>query len=231
MGRIVVRKQRWSFMKRNRKNVKGMIALVFVCAGICTASDTAKEEFPSGGSTPEGIACDLARAVYIKPNREALVAASIGHYGGPDINYKYDAAMVGLFEYIRLNQSAENSEGKSSGELEKLYRSRSLNKKGSASYGYAVYNFHDIKFVDVQIKLPNKGSIIYRVLVVKNQNGKWSAHPCPHVDPLLCEGLSEEKPSSVEFKRRENLSSSEKERGKGAVSMKKGSSERIEGKD
>jgi hypothetical protein len=50
-------------------------------------------------------------------------------------------------------------------------------------------------FVDIEVALRGGGKHVRRTLVIKDQDGKWYAHPVPEVSPLLSYGLDEESAS------------------------------------
>src|SRR5437879_4953735 len=77
----------------------------------------------------------------------------------------------------------------------KVFAARHLSKSGPVSYGYAIFGFEDIMFVDIGVYLQNGERAMNRTLVIKDRDGKWYVHPDPSASPLLGDGLNEEKPS------------------------------------
>lgn len=81
----------------------------------------------------------------------------------------------------------------------KVFAARYLSKNGPASYGYAVLDFQDVMFVDVEVVLHSGNRHIRRTMVIKDRDGKWYAHPVPDLSPLLSYGLYDESASVLLF--------------------------------
>ena len=81
----------------------------------------------------------------------------------------------------------------------KVFAARPISLGGPASYGYALFGFQDVRFVDVGVILHNEKRSLTRTLVIKDQAGKWYVHPLPSSSPLLAFGLNEESASSTDF--------------------------------
>ena len=54
-------------------------------------------------------------------------------------------------------------------------------------------------FVDINLDLYSGETSSMRQLVIRDRDGKWYVHPAPNVSPLLCQGLNEESPSTVQL--------------------------------
>jgi hypothetical protein len=80
-----------------------------------------------------------------------------------------------------------------------VFASRPLSRSGPASYGYAVFDFQDVRFVGVGVFLHDGGRALNRTLVIKDRSGKWYVHPLPGSSPLLSFGLNEESASTTDF--------------------------------
>ena len=80
-----------------------------------------------------------------------------------------------------------------------VYAARPLSHNGPASYGYAVFSFKNIQFVDVEVLLHNGKKALNRTLVVQLANQAWRVHPLPSISPLLSTGLNQEKPSTTVY--------------------------------
>ena len=65
---------------------------------------------------------------------------------------------------------------------------------GPASYGYAVFNFEDVMFVDVVTLNFDGTEFLNRTLVVKDRS-KWYVVPRPDLVSLLSWGLNSESES------------------------------------
>lgn len=156
-------------------------------------SSKVEPDYPTSGTTPEGAACDLARA-FIKPDAELFRSAclSLPH------NEEYTAFITEMANQIDAmsDQPLQQSAGPKA--ITKLYQARPLSLSGPASYGYAILNLHDVQFVDVEAELWDGSPHINRTLVVKLPSGQWRAMPRPDLVPLLSAGLNTE-PDSTEL--------------------------------
>lgn len=153
---------------------------------------------PSGHDSPEGVACDLARA-FIKHDVTLFKNTCIKPFGGGENRKKYEA-------FLKQMPQAMKEEGKKAAPspgapktIAKVFAARHLSKNGPASYGYATLNFKDIQFVDVGVFLHNGKQRLNRTLVIQESDGKWYVHPMPTTSPLLSEGLNEEAASTRDF--------------------------------
>jgi hypothetical protein len=156
-----------------------------------------KDGWPSGHGTPEGAACDLARA-FIKRDTKLFKETCIAPFGGREGRKPYE-------EFLKIKEASiaaealktEPSPGgpKSIG---KLFAARHLSKNGPASFAYAAWNFQDVMFVDVGVFLQNGNHLLNRALVIKN-GGKWYVHPFPEDAGLIADGLNDEAKSTQDF--------------------------------
>jgi hypothetical protein len=80
-----------------------------------------------------------------------------------------------------------------------VYAARHLTKNGPASYAYAAFDFQDVMFVDVKVKLINGQTLLRRTMVIKDKDEKWYALPVPDISPLMSDGIYDEAPSSQPF--------------------------------
>ena len=83
--------------------------------------------------------------------------------------------------------------------IDKVFAARHLSKGGPALWGYAAFGFEDVMFVDVEAILQNGRRSLNRMLVIKNKDGKWYAHPAPETESLLSAGLNDEATSTQDF--------------------------------
>lgn len=157
-----------------------------------------KDGYPSGHATPEGAACDLARA-FIKHDAVLFKDTCIKPFGGGENQKTYAA-------FLKQMVQAMNEEGKKVSPspggpkaIGKVYAARHLSKNGPASFGYAAFGFKDIKFVDVGALLQDGKRRLNRTLVIQQPDGKWYVHPLPSSSPLLSDGLNEEPASTKDF--------------------------------
>lgn len=150
--------------------------------------------FPTGQSSPEGVASDLARA-FITRDAERFRSLCVRPWGQGQARRGYSAYIDGVTQHLR------GKEPPSSGDptkITKVFAARHLTKNGPASYGYAGFDFQDVMFVDVEVALTSGISHLRRTMVIQDHDGKWYVQPVPDVDPLLSYGIYNEK-ASVQF--------------------------------
>ena len=159
----------------------------------------AKDGFPTGSDTPEGAACDLARA-FIRDDSALFLATCIEPFGSPDARNAYRDFLKGVVVQMKtLDAGSSDPAPGSPKSIEKCFAARHLSKEGPASYGYAVFGFQDVMFVDVSAVLQNGETQLCRTLVIRNKQGKWVVDPQPGESPLLSAGLDDESPSTRDF--------------------------------
>jgi hypothetical protein len=154
--------------------------------------------FPSGHDTPEGAACDLARA-FINRDEKLFSATSIRLYAGASGPPAYAQFLQQVVRNIKAEAAKKVLSPQAPKSIGKVFAARHLTKSGPVSYGYASFGFQDIVFVDVGVYLQNGDRSMNRTLVIKDKDGKWYVHPDPSVSPLLSEGLNEEQSSVLDL--------------------------------
>ena len=187
--------------KANMRTIHATIltALVaFLCVGVQGESQTglevAADGFPTGHTTPEGGACDLARA-FIERSPTLLGSTCIRPYGPA----AYPEFLESVIESMREEAAKETPSPAGPKAIAKVFAARHLSLNGPSSYGYAAFGFQDIMFVDVGVILHSGSRSVNRTLVIRDRDGKWYAHPAPSVSPLLSAGLNDETPSEKDF--------------------------------
>ncbi len=184
--------------------IMGCILSVLVAtSGVTRAADKPKitlasDGFPTGQATPEGVACDLARAFI---NRDVALFAEIclPPMGDAKSAEDYRAFLDQTAQSIRQAALAK-VQGDDPKEIGKVFAARALSRSGPASYAYAVFGFQDVKFVDVGAFLVNGKRYLNRTLVIQKVGGTWYAMPAPDIYPLLSAGLNEESASTQDFR-------------------------------
>jgi hypothetical protein len=154
----------------------------------------AVDGLPSGHDTPEGAACDLARA-FINRDSKLFSSTSIRLYAGGTGPNAYAQFLRETIQSINAEAAKKEPSPRGPRGIGKVFAARHLSKSGSASYGYSAFGFEDIMFVDIGVYLHNGERAMNRTLVIKDRDGKWYVHPDPSASPLLSDGLNEEKPS------------------------------------
>lgn len=158
----------------------------------------ASDGLPSGHDTPEGAACDLARA-FITRDDKLFTSISIRLHGGGTGREAYARFLQQTVENIRAEASKKEPSPQGPKSIGKVFAARHLSKSGPVSYGYATFGFEDIMFVDVGVFLQNGERAMNRTMVIKDRDGKWYVHPAPYVSPLLSEGLNDEDNSVLDI--------------------------------
>ena len=181
--------------------------LCILSVGFCSlaADNTAKPKlkvaadgFPSGHDTPEGAACDLARA-FIKRDVSLFTNTCIKPYAGGKGPPDYVAFLKSTAEGMKAEAVRKDEPSRGPKAIGKVFAARHLTNNGPASYGYAAFDFQDIMFVDVGALLHGDERALNRTMVIKDRDGKWYVHPAPDVSPLLSTGLNYEAASERDF--------------------------------
>jgi hypothetical protein len=158
----------------------------------------APDGFPAGHETPEGTACDLARA-FIGRDVALFADTCIKPFTSGETGQQYAAFLEQVVESMR--QEAARAQPSPGGPrvIGKVFAARRLSRNGPASYGYAVFGFQDVQFVDVGVFLHNGDRSLTRTLVIRDRDGRWFVHPLPASAPLLAHGLNQESASVTDF--------------------------------
>jgi len=164
--------------------------------------DEAQEEsvnsadgYPTGQSTPEGAACDLARA-FITADGELFKSVCYSWSGG-EAGEEYTEFINEMVENMNSMQGKSLEQFGGPKEITAAYKARHLTNNGPGSYGFAVMNLHDVMFVDVIANTWEDSTFMSRTLVVLKNNQKWYVVPRTDLFPLLSAGLNSEADSTV----------------------------------
>jgi hypothetical protein len=169
--------------------------LALALLALAAPSALAGDGFPIGFSTPEGAACEFARA-FINRDSKLFDEAVLMPFGRGESRANYEAFLAGT--RASIVEEARRPADRGPEAIAKVYAARSLSRSGPASYAYATFNFADLKFVDVVVTLHGGGVTTNRTLVVKDSVGLWHVHPAPHIHTMLSTGLNDEPPSTKE---------------------------------
>ena len=159
----------------------------------------AADGFPSGHATPEGTACDLARA-FIANDAALFTTTCLPPYGNDTVRDEYKTFVHGVAESMvktrvfKLDLAADGPKS-----IFKVFAARHLSHPGPVTYGQVAFDFQDVMFVDIDGLLNNGEHAINRTLVVRMKDGQWYVHPAPQLSTLLSEGLDDEGPSMQDF--------------------------------
>lgn len=158
----------------------------------------AADGFPSGHDTPEGVACDLARS-FINHDPKLFSSTTLRLYADGTGPEAYKTFLQGVIQSMKEEAARRVPSPQGPKSIGKVFAARHLSMSGPASFGYAVFGFEDIMFVDVGVYLQNGERRMNRTLVIQDKDGKWYVHPAPSVSPLLSEGLNQESASVQDF--------------------------------
>ena len=160
----------------------------------------APDGFPAGHETPEGVACDLARA-FIKRDTALFSSTCNKPYAsGGKGPANYVEFLKGNVEGMKAEVAKKEPSEGGPKTIAKVFAARHLSKNGPASYGYATFGFQDVMFVDVEVILHDGERSLNRTLVIKHKDGTWYVHPMPTAGSgLLGIGLNDESDSKKDF--------------------------------
>ena len=159
----------------------------------------AADGFPAGHATPEGAACDLARA-FITTDAALFTTTCLPAFGDDTLQNTYKDFLHGVVDsLLRIKSLKLDTDPYNPKAIAKVFAARHLTKPGPAAYGRTTFGFEDVAFVDVDAELKDGEHAVNRTLVVKNKDGQWYAQPTPELSPQLGDGLDDESPSTQTF--------------------------------
>src|SRR2546423_1389434 len=131
--------------------------LMAACCGLAGAAakpkiKVADDGFPAGHETPEGAACDLARA-FIKRDPTLFTNTCIKLYAGGKGPEDYAKFLQSTVESMKKEAARKEPSARGPKSIGKVFAARHLSKHGPVSYGYASFGFQDLMFVDVGVFL------------------------------------------------------------------------------
>lgn len=190
--------------------MKMLTAIAFLTLAACSFAaedpvdakpkiDVAADGFPTGQETPEGAACDLARA-FINRDDVLFSKTCIRAHSGGAAKDEYASFLKDTIKSIKEEAAKKEPSPEGPKSIGKVFAARHLSKNGPASFGYAAFGFKDIMFVDVGAFLHNGERNVNRTLVIKDKDDKWYVHPLPDAGQgLLSAGLNDESSSKKDF--------------------------------
>ena len=118
----------------------------------------AADGFPKGHDTPEGAACDLARA-FIKHDDALFTTTCIRLYGGGKARADYAAFLAKTVAEIKTEAARKEPSPGGPKSIGKMFAARHLSKDGPASYGYAAFGFQERHVRGCWSFPPGRGSL------------------------------------------------------------------------
>ena len=188
-------------------HMKQLIKLVSLLSLVCCSFGAglakprltvAADGFPGGRETPEGVACDLARA-FTKHDVQLFTNTCLKPFGGGTSRTDYQTFLTRVEQGMQAEAAQKEPSPGGPKAIGKVYAARHLSLGGPASYGYASFGFLDVMFVDVGAVLNDGRRVLNRTLVIKTKSGAWQVHPAPGIHPLLSAGLNAEPASTADF--------------------------------
>lgn len=147
-------------------------------------------ERPTGGGTPEGIACDAIQA-YADCDSKAWLATLVRPIYGEKADAEYEKFKKDLAATTDANKTDKEF---AAPKIVKVYKARNFTKNGPGSMAYALFDMTGNMLVDIVVEIGGKKQQIrYHVLLDKDK--KWYFEPRPDLSPLLAMGLNDESPS------------------------------------
>lgn len=153
----------------------------------------ASDGFPAGQETPEGAACDLARA-FIK--RDAGLFTNVCLSFPPTATPpEYAAFLQQTVDSINKEAARKKRSKRGPKAIGKVYAARLIATGASR----LPPGFQQIKFVDVGLVLEDGSRTLRRTLVLRDRVGRWYVHPAPQISRDLAPGLNQETGSKDDF--------------------------------
>jgi hypothetical protein len=158
-------------------------AMMFACPVIAKpVLKVTSDGFPTGHSTPEGVACDLARAFIKRDTKLFLDTCYKPDNSKADKEYK--AFLDSKVADIRAEAKRKKPSPSGPKEIGVVFAVRHLSTDGPASYAYAGPGWYDLAFVDVGIVHLDGRRTITRTMVLMDSKNRWFVHPAPTLDPF-----------------------------------------------
>jgi len=184
----------------------GLVCLLVLCSAPALLAQKSKpilkvgkDGLPSGHATPEGAACDLARA-FIQHSVPLFNSTCIKPFGSGKGRKEYSAFLQQTAQSIAADAKRATPSPTGPKTIGIVFAARHLSRNGPASYGYAVYGFKEVEFVDVGVFQQDGKPVLNRTMVIQDSTGKWYVFPLPSAEPLLSAGLNTEPNSTKEIK-------------------------------
>ena len=174
--------------------VAASVSILFTLSTAQSGKAT-KDKFPAGSKTPEGVACDLARA-FINHDKALFLSKIVA---GEPSQKEYQQFKVDITKAMAKDKAAKTPSPYGPQSIVTCYAARHMTKEGPVSAGYALYGYLDVMFVDVKVKLVNGQTRLNRTLVIQDSKKRWYVHPRPDLASVLSTGLNNESASTIEW--------------------------------
>ena len=159
----------------------------------------AADGFPAGHDTPEGVACDLARA-FINHDAVLFTNTCIRPFGSSEtFGTNYETFLKNVVQSMKEEGARSEPSPGAPKAITKVFAARHLSARGPDSLAYALFDFRGVMFVDMKTSRVNGDTSAYRIFVLKDRDAKWYVYPTPKSDSLLCAGLNSETESKQDL--------------------------------
>ena len=181
-------------MLSRKKVILAMLLVSFLVSGSEARRKlrVSGDGFPTGQATPEGAASDLART-FMTRDAAWFRRVCIRPYGAGKSRADYSEYLAGVSENLKRENGNPSPDDPK--KILKVFAARHLSRNGPATTGYALFDFQEVMFVDVEVLLYSGSSHLRRTMVIEDRDGSWYVHPVPDVSPLLSYGLYDESES------------------------------------
>jgi hypothetical protein len=188
-----------SFMRAIMGKVTFFVFLAILSSSgpVAASIRLADDGFPCGNETPEGAACDFARA-FIHHDPVPFLAISLKPYGDPSVRHAYGEYLQSVISQMKEEANRTDPSALGPQSIAACFAARHPTEAEPVVYAQTVLGFEDVMFVDVKVNLQNGESQICRTLAIKQKN-RWNVHPRPDLSPRLMTGINKETPSSENF--------------------------------
>jgi hypothetical protein len=180
----------WGLVRREEREQDAM--------AIETEWIKAESALPRGGSSPEGIAADLARSS-IHSDRALFDTTCLQLTGNSPAEQKYRTLSADLRNRIHADVKLQSLASGDPIAISRIFRSRHLSTTGPAAAAYATFGLIDLRFVDLEVHTRAHGLQRVRTLVAQQPSRDWRAIPVPQALPALSVGLDGEAESTEEL--------------------------------
>jgi hypothetical protein len=161
---------------------------------------TVADTFPSGQSTPEGVACDLVRA-YANADGKLFRASCFVITPGTPERDAYNNFLDQTVTLMDIGNAVPSNNRDWPASIQQLYGARNLSNPAPAAFGLDQHGLTAVRFVDLRVTLRSGTTTLRRTLVVQDEGSQlWSAIPRPDLFLKLSEGLNEEPESTEPWK-------------------------------
>ena len=156
---------------------------------------------PFGQSTPEGVACDLARSFITIDSKLFRASCFVITPGSPERD-AYNNSIDETATLMDVGSGVPSNNRDWPAAIAQVFLARDLSNPGPAAFGLDQHGLIAVRFVDLRVTLRDKSAVIRRTLVVQDEGSKlWFAVPRPEHFPKLSEGLNGEGESGEVWKR------------------------------